>query len=297
MISSMTLKRLMIVLGVLVFLAGIGIMWLWQYAYSPEGRARVIIAQLKGDSDTTLRGWLLQHHLIRPGFSETAQAETPDGPLHFTGPRTVAAIEMAKLGPAASPMVIEALHDTDYGVRIVGFRTCWLLGDPAFTGALTAHLSSADSDMVWYAAWALGKIGDRSAIPALLAAMKNRTDVEARVKIAGALLRMQRNEGLETLMDVLKSSNGILVWGLAADELDAASTRAVVDALIPMLQDASPDMRLRAMHAVWHLRDKRVIPIVKKLSFDSDSMVRGAACASLEHAGVPLPPASQPGNP
>ena len=64
----MTLKRLIIVLGVLVVLAGVGIMWLWQYAYSPEGRARIIIAQLKNDT-TSLRGWMLQHHVVRQGFS------------------------------------------------------------------------------------------------------------------------------------------------------------------------------------------------------------------------------------
>ena len=38
----MTLKRLMIILGILVVLAGGGIAWLWQYAYSPQGRARGI---------------------------------------------------------------------------------------------------------------------------------------------------------------------------------------------------------------------------------------------------------------
>ena len=35
----MTLKRLYIILGILIFLAGVGIAWLWQYAYTPEGRA------------------------------------------------------------------------------------------------------------------------------------------------------------------------------------------------------------------------------------------------------------------
>ena len=57
----MTLKRLAILLAILIFLAGVGIAWLWQYAYTPQGRARVIIAQLKGDNDTTLRGWMLKH--------------------------------------------------------------------------------------------------------------------------------------------------------------------------------------------------------------------------------------------
>lgn len=37
--SGMTLNRLLIVIGMVVLLLTVGAVWLWQYAYSPEGRA------------------------------------------------------------------------------------------------------------------------------------------------------------------------------------------------------------------------------------------------------------------
>ena len=64
----MTLKRLLIVVTVLVVLAGGGMIWLGRVAYTPQGKARIIIAQLKGDK-TSLRGWLLKHQVVRSGFS------------------------------------------------------------------------------------------------------------------------------------------------------------------------------------------------------------------------------------
>ena len=125
----MTLKRLMIILGILVFLAGVGIMWLWQYAYTPQGRARVIIAQLKGDKDTSLRGWMLQHHLVRPGFPPPREDATPDE-------REWASIvavtdEMVKLGRDIQPVASEAVHSDNHDVCLMAIWTCGKLRDPA----------------------------------------------------------------------------------------------------------------------------------------------------------------------
>ncbi len=61
----MTLKRLMIAVGVLVLIVTITVVALWQYTFAPQGRARNIIITLRGDS-TGLRVWLLNHHLAPP---------------------------------------------------------------------------------------------------------------------------------------------------------------------------------------------------------------------------------------
>ncbi len=119
----------MILLGILVVLAGGGIAWLWQYAYTPQGRARVIIAQLKGDNDKTLRGWMLQHHLVRPGFPPPREDATPDE-------REMASIvsatdEMAKLGRAIQPIVSETVHSDNHDVCLMAIWTCGKLRDPA----------------------------------------------------------------------------------------------------------------------------------------------------------------------
>ena len=122
----------MIILGILVVIAGVGIMWLWQYAYTPQGRARVIIAQLRGDRDTTLRGWLLQHHVVRQGFPVP-----PEGEGHFEIP---ASEEMVKLGPSALPVVIEALGDDNLDVRLMAIRACGKFRDPAAIQPLDKYM-------------------------------------------------------------------------------------------------------------------------------------------------------------
>ena len=59
----MSLNRLLIIIGVVVLLGTGGVQY-YQYACSPEGRARTIFAQVRGDS-AGLRAWMLKHGLIR----------------------------------------------------------------------------------------------------------------------------------------------------------------------------------------------------------------------------------------
>lgn len=138
----MTLKRLMISIGVLALLVGIGIAWLWQYAYSPEGRARTIITQLRGDT-TTLRGWMLQHDVIPAGFCDSPQnvpedacarncrwmATVGDAELDYKYVivlnRVAAASDaMVELGHTALPIAIGAMQENNEEVRLTGILAC-----------------------------------------------------------------------------------------------------------------------------------------------------------------------------
>jgi len=76
-----TLKRLMIGIGVIVLLAGIGIAWLWEYAYTVEGRARNLIVVFEGRSEG-VRAWIVRHHLTRPVVFEMP----PNGASHLAAP-------------------------------------------------------------------------------------------------------------------------------------------------------------------------------------------------------------------
>ena len=161
----MTLKRLFIILGILVVLAGAGIAWLWQYAYSPQGRARVIIAQLKGDT-TSWRGWMLQHHVILPGFSEPPQDTSSRASKTNTMPSTfqsylddinrkfrtsdarriAAADEMVKLGPAVRPLVLDSLRDGNPDMQLMAIRACGKFRDPDAIKPLVKCLLEAIPD-------------------------------------------------------------------------------------------------------------------------------------------------------
>jgi HEAT repeat protein len=244
----MTLKRLAILLAILIFLAGVGIACLWQYAFSPQGRARVIIAQLKNDT-TSLRGWLLQHQVVRPGF----EASPKDG---ATGPREdlepdispqarAAADKMAQLGKGALPVAIEAFGDDSRDVQMMAVRACGELRDPAATQQMIRLLDcppgGITDDICAYAVYELGKakdpratdtfvrmmnwptpyicrlacislgeIGDSKAVQSLLNPLQTNDRVPAweRVYAAGALARLGRKEGGDYLLRVFKDQDG-----------------------------------------------------------------------------------------
>ena len=146
----MTLNRLLIIIGIVVLLVTGVVMWLWGYAYSPEGRARVIIAQLKGDT-TSLRGWMLQKKLIRPAYvlsPEQAECRARkkideqivrlnDSTHPDALPRAIAAAyrdaaaqEMEKLGTKVLPVVVEAMGEANADVQHVALRFCQKFPDP-----------------------------------------------------------------------------------------------------------------------------------------------------------------------
>ncbi len=109
----MTLNRLLIVIGVVVLLVTGGVVWLWEYAYTPEGRARTIFTQIRGDT-TSPRGWLIEHGLIRKEIDSrpTFVAEIPYNPPGDTTDWWVLNKQpvldrLAELGPRAFPVIME----------------------------------------------------------------------------------------------------------------------------------------------------------------------------------------------
>jgi hypothetical protein len=190
----MTLKRLAILLAILIFLAGVGIAWLWQYAYSPQGRARVIIAQLN-DESTTLRGWLLKHHLVREGYTVQADNVLSTPPRNDLDRETqeyrnrerawerridAAAEAMAKLGNDVIPVIIQELQGSKDGrsqdAKFVAARTSGRLHDPAAIEPLASWVRAVAGDNVGFdralvhteVTWTLVEIGaEPRAIPAI----------------------------------------------------------------------------------------------------------------------------------
>jgi hypothetical protein len=170
----MTLKRLAILLAILIFLAGVGIAWLWQYAYTPQGRARVIIAQIKDDSGTppsTLRGWMVSHHMVRQGFKEPPEEGNPydldAGVAFYLHREDIASDEMVRVGQDVLPLVIEALQDNNRNVRLMAIWACRKFRDPAAVQPLMQVVDDTDEFVRENAALALGEMKDKRAIPAV----------------------------------------------------------------------------------------------------------------------------------
>jgi len=67
-------------------------------------------------------------------------------------------------------MVLKCLNDLRSSLAGVRSRAAWQLGqlgDKSAVPALIETLQDENEDVRWSAAWALGELGDKSAIPAL----------------------------------------------------------------------------------------------------------------------------------
>jgi hypothetical protein len=269
----MSLKRLAILLAILIFLAGVGIAWLWQYAYTPEGRARVIIAQLKGDT-TSLRGWMLQHHIVRPGFVELPIIEQ----IQFPSSREIAATnEMAKLGPDVMPVVIEALQD-DGDVRLMAIRACGKFRDPAAIEPLAKCMRETKRNFL-------------SANPSAT------WDCEGTFQLL--CLESMAEIGPEAYVPLMEASRGFDsdTRGMIPVDISEKWRLTAAPYLMKLLEDSDMNVRANAALELAKLEDKRALPAISKLLIDPDKVVRKAAVVALKHLGVNPDPASQPGKP
>jgi HEAT repeat protein len=310
----MTLKRLAILLAILIFLAGVGIAWLWQYAYTPEGRARVIIAQLKNDT-TSLRGWLLQHHLVRPvfvvppidhppsyvpGMANAAilyMARTSGEPAfrqtHVAMARqSAAANELVRLGHELLPLAIEALRDENYDVELMAILACGKFHDPAAIQPLVQRLRDAarkpsttigsgvqsDYFIQWRCIDSLAKIGPKGFDPIL----DFTKDCDPFVGIdIPEILADSAGAAVVPALIVMLDNTQARIRAQAAYNLARFPDKRATDALIRHLGDESVFVRQWAVYGLGLIGDPKAVPPLKKLLKDTDPNVRDYAYQSL----------------
>jgi HEAT repeat protein len=295
----MTLKRLTILLATLMFLAGVGIAWLWQYAYTPQGRARVIIAQLKGDT-TSLHGWLLQHHLVRPGFPDPPLMQSPtypNGPivvaLHACQCVDPATNEMVKLDQVVLPVVIESLHDDNFAVQSMAIQACGKFRNPLAIQPLVKCLRDAMRpdptgqrdmyDILNLCRDSLIEIGPE-AFGQLREVSHDDRNMESR--LAGALATKRGVAAIPQLIEMLEDT-GCYGRCEAADELGKLKDKRATDALIGQLNSFNNDVQERVAKALGEIGDPKAISALLKTLNDQDNneSVRVSAAGALARMG------------
>jgi HEAT repeat protein len=271
----MTLKRLMILLAVLVSLAGGGIALLWPYAYSPQGRARVIISQLKGDT-VSLRGRMLQHHMLRPGYS-----------VAWGQPEEFAAeAEMVKLGRSVLPVAIEALRNENRPVRAMAARACGKFRDPLAIQPLAQclHDETRDFNLQHLYLLSLVQIGPEAYGPLLEAAKACKEEV--RFAIPRTVAGTWGAEALPQLIGFLDNPDSYVRWS-AAYELGGLKDSRATGALIRRLDDGDTNVASYSATALGEIGDPAAIPPLLKLLRDArvENGVRIAAAGALARMG------------
>jgi HEAT repeat protein len=178
---------------------------------------------------------------------------------------------LAELGPAAAPAVeplTTALADDDPGIRMQAALALGQIGPEAKTAvpALIGVLENEPLTGVRYtAAYALGLIGDKQAVPALKKA----------------------SVGKDTLLNTLS------IWGIA--KLEPENEKAVskaVDAIVAAMEDKRPEVRQAAAQALWDLKapHEKVGPALAAALKDDDPEVVAHVLDSLASLGEKIAP-------
>jgi len=156
------------------------------------------------------------------------------------------------------------------------------IGTPAFE-PLTKALGGSAWIARTNAAWALGALGNRRAVP-LLSRTLGDTESSVRKRSAWALGALDASEAVPALVEALKDSDAD-VRQQVAWALGAIGDRRAVDGLMAALSDSSPGVRKQAAWALGALGDKRAVPALMKGLKDSDAGVRKQSAWALGAIG------------
>lgn len=174
--------------------------------------------------------------------------------------------------PAVRAQVVEAL--VRYGARVVDL--------------LVEQLNAEDLDSRQAAAVALGRIGDRSATPALIAALHDR---ELALTAAGALARIAPPDAFDPLLALIGDPD------TAVRQAAIAALNSIGDARMParirvLLSDPSPLVRESAVKIAGYFGYRDCIEPVLARCHDESEAVRRATVDHLPFFDDPRVPAA-----
>ncbi len=148
---------------------------------------------------------------------------------------------------------------------------------------LAATLAEGDADARWWAVRALAEVGGEDAVSPLLGAL---VDADADVRACAALaLGWIGDEAAAPALVTQLTDESAFVASIAADALSMIGESAV-DALVGILADDNPHVRLLAVRALGRIKAQRAIGPLLGMLEDPSYLVRYYAHEALETLGV-----------
>ncbi len=186
--------------------------------------------------------------------------------------------------PLVIPELCAQLADVDEWASPRLAKVLAGFGDKA-TSALLESLDAAPNlnGRLW-AAQVLGKIRDRSAVPALIKRLHDRSE-QMRVSVANALGDIADNRAFRPLVEVILRDPVASVRSQAATSLGRIGDEGALPLLVNSLGDPDYWMRFRALEAIEALAPSDTSPIENALS-DPNPEVRRRAALALERLGA-----------
>jgi HEAT repeat protein len=235
-------------------------------------------------------------------------------------PLAVVAIDSAgehRIESNLSEALAASLDDTDPGTRAAAARTIGLLGDKAALPVLLDHLQREGDVLAGeQIGWAIGRLGDRSAVQPLFEALSSGNEAlqsraayalgilgaeeavpllaetletggaMAQRRAAEALAAVGTPEAIAALQTPLSSSEMTSARNAAMVGLEVAGERAV-SGLTQALGDRDPVLRTNAAEMLGWLKAGQATPELSRALSDADAAVRVQAAWALGEIGTP----------
>jgi HEAT repeat protein len=255
-----------------------------------------------------MKAWVLAIALVAVTPQKDASAAAAGLASPDPSVRTRAACELREFGSQAvpaMPRLVALLEDgSPVDAAVCGERT-WgngrfrgaqesttpgeqaasalvAIGTPAYD-ALTKALAGTGWIARTNAAWALGALGNRRAVPLLSRTLAD-TEANVRKRSAWALGALDASEAVPALVEALKDSDAG-VREQAAWALGAIGDRRGVDGLVAALGDSVAAVRKQAAWALGAIGDNRAVQGLMKGLKDADAGVRKQSAWALGAIG------------
>jgi HEAT repeat protein len=177
--------------------------------------------------------------------------------------------------PAVKPLISCLRKGEEIGGSPAAACALGRIGDTSAVPALIDALQSPGS-VGWEAARALGEIGDHRAIEPLLKSM----DIWGSTAVFVALGKLKDSRAVEPLVKKLTDKN-YAVREAAATALGMLADKRATDALIGLLSDEDPVVRAAVVKALGQIGDVRAVGSLVAILEDATPGIRGAAIRSL----------------
>ena len=164
---------------------------------------------------------------------------------------------------SAVPALIEALQNKSNEAPWWAAYALGRLGDPSAVDPLIKSLEHKDWRVRWRSAEALGLLKDKKAVSPLMTGFEKEDDWYAKTGIVSALGNLGDKSSVPLLINALKDKDVGVQWR-AAEALGKIGDKRAVLPLISMLDNKADKVQTASAHALGQIEDERIMPLLIK---------------------------------
>jgi len=182
-------------------------------------------------------------------------------------------------GKGGVPLLVEALHGSDYALAAAAVRSAMESPSPEITDALVAELPKVPAERQGLLILALADRGEARVVPTVLQAAQSE-DGQLRILAFRALKRVGDASCVPALLDAAAEGSDDIAQA-AMESMESLQDKSVDEQVAARLSEAQGRMRLVLMELAGRRRTAAAAPALWLAADDADPAVRVAALVAL----------------